>query len=149
MEGQFMKIALAADHGGLELKSEIIKYLNNKGIETEDLGTYTEDSVDYPVYGKKCAEYVVSGNADKGIVCCGTGIGISIAANKVKGARCALVTSEYMAEMAAEHNQANVLALGGRTTSIQDAIKFIDKWLETPASTEPRHVRRVELLNEE
>ena len=92
-----MKIAVASDHGGFALKNTVKEHLEKKGIEVTDLGTYSEESVDYPVFGRKCAEEVASGKADKGIVCCGTGIGISIAANKVKGIRCALCTSEEMA----------------------------------------------------
>jgi ribose 5-phosphate isomerase B len=143
-----MKIALASDHGGYELKEKIKGYLTAKGYEVDDLGTNSGESVDYPIFGKKCAEYIVNGSADKGIVFCGTGIGISIAANKVHGARCALVTSTFMAQMAAEHNQANLLAFGGRTTEYDDAVKYIEIWLTTPADTAERHVHRVEMLNE-
>jgi ribose 5-phosphate isomerase B len=142
-----MKIALASDHGGFDLKNQIADYLKSKGIEVSDLGAHSAESTDYPAWGKKCAEAVVSGEADKGIVFCGTGVGISIAANKVKGARCALVTSEFMAKMAAEHNQANLLALGGRTTSLENAKLYVDAWLETPPDFSERHVRRVEMLN--
>ena len=142
-----MKIAMASDHGGYELKLELIPYLESKGYEVIDLGTDNSDSTDYPSWGEACSEYVVNGKADKGIVLCGTGIGISIAANKVKGARCALVTSEEMAKMAAEHNQANVLSLGGRTTTTEEAKKYIDIWLSTPADLAERHVKRVEMLN--
>ena len=142
-----MKLALASDHGGYELKVELKAYLEKKGYKIVDLGTDSEASTDYPKWGEKCAKYVVEGKADKGIVLCGTGIGISIAANKVKGARCALVTSETMAKMAAEHNQANILALGGRTTSTEDAKKYIDIWLSTPPDLAERHVKRVEMLN--
>lgn len=143
-----MKIAMASDHGGFELKAELKEYLEGKGYEIVDLGTDSADSTDYPKWGKACSEYVVNGNADKGIVLCGTGIGISIAANKVKGARCALVTSEETAKMAAEHNQANLLSIGGRTTSVEDAKKYIDIWLSTPPDLAERHVKRVGMLNE-
>jgi ribose 5-phosphate isomerase B len=143
-----IRIALASDHGGFELKAELLRYLEDEGYDVVDLGTYSEESTDYPVWGKKCAEFVVSGDADKGIVLCGTGIGISIAANKVHGARCALVTSAQMAKMAAEHNQANILALGGRTTSLSDAKEFVNVWLGTEPDTASRHVKRVEMLNE-
>jgi ribose 5-phosphate isomerase B len=142
-----MRIALASDHGGFELKNKVAGYLSAKDFEIVDLGTYSDESTDYPVWGKKCADAVVSGEADRGIVFCGTGIGISIAANKVHGARCALVTSELMAQMAAEHNQANMLALGGRTTAFEDAASFIDIWLRMPPDLSERHVRRVEMLN--
>ena len=126
-----MKIAVASDHGGYKLKEYLKKYLEEKGEEVIDLGTDSEESVDYPVYGKACGEAVVSGKADRGIVCCGTGIGISIAANKVKGVRCALCTDVHMAEMSRKHNNANVLALGGRTTSDEDARKITEAWLDT------------------
>ena len=112
-----------------------------------DLGTYSEESVDYPVYGKLCGETVVKGDADLGIVCCGTGIGISIAANKVKGVRCALVTSVEMAHLAKEHNNANVLALGGRTTQPEEAFAMVEEWLTTEFGG-GRHKRRTDLLDE-
>ena len=112
-----------------------------------DLGTNSTESVDYPEYGKKCAEAVVSGQADRGIVCCGSGIGISIAANKVKGIRCALCTSVEMAELSRRHNDANMLALGGRTTEITLALNIVKKWLVTPFDGD-RHERRVNMLNE-
>lgn len=141
-----MKIAVASDHGGFALKEKIAAYLTEAGHEVENLGTYSEDSVDYPEYGKKCAEAVVSGQADRGIVVCGTGIGISIAANKVHGARCALCTSVHMAEMTRRHNDANMLALGGRTTEEGLALEIVKTWLETGFEG-GRHQRRVDMLN--
>ena len=141
-----MKIAVAGDHGGFVLKEKIAAYLEEAGYEVENLGTYSEDSVDYPEYGKKCAEAVVSGQADRGIVVCGTGIGISIAANKVHGARCALCTSVHMAEMTRRHNDANMLALGGRTTEEGLALEIVKTWLETEFEG-GRHQRRVDMLN--
>lgn len=142
-----MKIALASDHGGLELKETLKKFLEEQGIETLDLGTNTEESVDYPKYGKSCGEAVVTGKADRGIVCCGTGIGISIAANKVKGVRCALCTDVHMAEMTRKHNDANMLALGGRTTDITTAKAITQAWLDTEFEG-GRHQRRVDMLDE-
>ena len=142
-----MKIAVASHHGGYKLKEYLKKYLEEKGEEVIDLGTDSEESVDYPVYGKACGEAVVSGKADRGIVCCGTGIGISIAANKVKGVRCALCTDVHMAEMSRKHNNANVLALGGRTTSDEDARKITEAWLDTGFEG-GRHQRRVNMLDE-
>ena len=142
-----MKIAVASDHGGYKLKEYLKKYLEEKGEDVIDLGTDSEESVDYPVYGKACGEAVVSGKADRGIVCCGTGIGISIAANKVKGVRCALCTDVHMAEMSRKHNNANVLALGGRTTSDEDARKITEAWLDTGFEG-GRHQRRVNMLDE-
>ena len=141
-----MKIAIAGDHGGFALKEKIAAYLEEAGYEVENLGTYSEDSVDYPEYGKKCAEAVVSGQADRGIVVCGTGIGISIAANKVHGARCALCTSVHMAEMTRRHNDANMLALGGRTTEDGLALEIVKTWLETEFEG-GRHQRRVDMLD--
>ena len=142
-----MKIALASDHGGYELKETIKKYLEEKGYETLDLGTNSaSESVDYPNYGKLCANTVVEGKAQRGIVFCGTGIGISIAANKVKGARCALCTSVFMAKMARCHNDANLLALGGRTTDPILAKEIVDEWLGEEFEG-GRHQRRVDLLD--
>ncbi len=140
-----MKIAIASDHGGYELKENIKKYLEGKNIEVLDLGTDSEESVDYPVYGKACGEAVASGKADRGIVCCGTGIGISIAANKVDGIRCALCTDVHMAEMTRKHNDANMLALGGRTTELQMALDITEAWLVTEFEG-GRHKRRVDML---
>ncbi len=142
-----MKIAMAADHGGFALKESIKAHLESKGYEVLDLGTHSEDPVDYPLYGKACAEIVASGNADKGIVCCGTGIGISIAANKVKGIRCGLCTNVRMAELTAQHNDANMIALGGRIIDTETALEIVDKWLETPFAG-GHHIPRVNMLNE-
>lgn len=140
-----MKIAIASDHGGFGLKENIKKYLEERNIEVMDLGTYSEESVDYPVYGKACGEAVANGEADRGIVCCGTGIGISIAANKVKGVRCALCTDVTMAQLTRKHNNANVLALGGRTTGLQTALDITAAWLDTEFEG-GRHQRRIDML---
>ena len=142
-----MRIAMAADHGGFELKNALAEHLKGRGIEVEDLGIYTPDPVDYPEYGKKCAEYVVSGKADLGIVCCGTGLGIGMAANKVKGIRCAELVTPFMAEMAKKHNHANMISLGGRVLTAEQAIELVDIWLDTEED-HGRHDRRVALLNE-
>ena len=146
-----MKIAIAADHGGYELKEKIKEHLesiyaNYKDVEILDIGTDSDASVDYPMYGKKCAEKVASGQAQKGIVICGTGIGISIAANKVKGIRCALCTNEKMAEMSRKHNDANMLALGGRITDKDTALRIVDVWLKTNFEG-GRHKGRVDMLD--
>ena len=142
-----MKIALAADHGGFELKEKVKDYLQQKGYDIFDLGCSNgEESVDYPNYGKACGEAVIGGDAERGIVVCGTGIGISIAANKVKGIRCALCTSVFMAEMASKHNNANVLSLGGRTLEPELALNIVDTWLNTEFEG-GRHQRRVDLLD--
>ena len=142
-----MKIAVASDHGGFKLKEEVKAHLLERGLEVLDLGTHTEDSVDYPAYGKACGEAVVGGQADVGIVVCGTGIGISIAANKVKGVRCGLCTSVEMATLTKQHNNANVLALGGRTTETGLAMQIVDAWLDTEFEG-GRHQRRVDMLDQ-
>ena len=142
-----MKIAIASDHGGFELKEQVKAHLIGRNLEVLDLGTNSGDSVDYPAYGKACGEAVVNGEADCGIVVCGTGIGISIAANKVKGVRCGLCTSVEMAHLTKQHNNANVLALGGRTTAPELAMQIVDEWLDTEFEG-GRHQRRVDMLDE-
>lgn len=142
-----MKIAIASDHAGYEMKMIILGYLQAMDHEVLDLGTNSSESVDYPVYGKACGEAVVAGQAEKGIVVCGTGIGISMAANKVKGVRCGLCTSVEMAEMTRKHNDANILALGARTTEITLALQIVDRFLNTEFEG-GRHQKRVDLLNE-
>ena len=141
-----MKIAIASDHGGYQLKEEVKKYLEDRGIEILDLGTNSEESVDYPEYGHACGEAVACGKADRGIVCCGTGIGISIAANKVKGVRCALCTDVNMVVMTRKHNDANMLAMGGRTSDTKTALEITAAWLDTEFEG-GRHQRRVDMLN--
>lgn len=141
-----MKIAIASDHGGYELKENVKRYLEARDIHVIDLGTDSEESVDYPVFGKACAEAVASGEADRGIVCCGTGIGISIAANKVKGIRCALCTDVNMAKLSRQHNNANVLAMGGRTTDTETALAITEAWLDTEFEG-GRHQRRIDMLD--
>ena len=141
-----LKIAVASDHGGFALKEKVKEHLVQRGFEVDDLGTHSEESVDYPVYGKACGEAVASGKADLGVVVCGTGIGISIAANKVKGIRCGLCTSVEMAHLTKQHNNANILALGGRTTEPELALKIVDEWLDTEFEG-GRHQRRVDMLD--
>jgi ribose 5-phosphate isomerase B len=142
-------IALGCDHGGINLKTAIIKYLNENHIEFKDYGSYTDDSVDYPIYAFKVANAVKNGEAELGILCCGTGIGISIAANKVKGVRAAVVSNEFGAEMTRRHNNANILCMGGRVTTEEDAVKFTDIFLNTPFSDdEERHTRRVQMIKD-
>ncbi len=141
-----MKLAIAADHGGYELKKSIIAYLEDKEFDVLDLGTGSSESVDYPAFGKACGEAVASCNADAGIVICGTGIGVSIAANKVKGIRCALAVNVFMAKMAKKHNNANVLALGGRMLSFEEARDIVEAWLSAKFE-EGRHRRRVDMLD--
>jgi len=141
-----MKIAVASDHGGFTLKETVKKHLLERNFEVIDLGTDSENSVDYPEYGRMCGEAVASGKADLGVVVCGTGIGISIAANKVHGIRCGLCTSVEMAQLTKQHNNANILALGGRTTDPGLAIQIVDKWLDTEFEG-GRHQRRVDMLD--
>lgn len=124
-----MKIVIASDHGGYELKEIIKVYLNDKGYSVMDIGTNSNESVDYPDFGREAGEMVAANKADKGIVICGTGIGISMSANKVDGIRCALCTNEYMAKMAAQHNDANMIALGNRVLGSGLAIDIVDAWL--------------------
>jgi len=145
--GTKMKIAIASDHGGFALKQKLAQHLMEKDYEVADLGTDSEESVDYPIYGKKCAEYVASGQADLGVVCCGTGIGIGMAANKVHGIRCAELVTPFMAEMAKKHNHANMVSLGGRILTAEQAIELVDIWLDTEEE-HGRHDRRVALLDE-
>ncbi|MBK5252586.1 MAG: ribose 5-phosphate isomerase B [Peptostreptococcaceae bacterium] len=142
-----MKVALGSDHGGFALKEAIKKHLNRKGIEFVDYGTFNNESVDYPDYGRITAEAVMRGECDRGIAICGTGIGISLAANKVKGIRCALVSEEYSARMAKAHNNANMIAMGGRVVGEGIATGIVDVWLETEFEG-GRHERRVEKIME-
>ncbi|MFO7887304.1 MAG: ribose 5-phosphate isomerase B [Eubacteriales bacterium] len=140
-----MKIYLGSDHGGFELKEVIKDYLKKEGYNVEDLGTHNEDSVDYPDFGIKVGESVVSDEGSIGIVMCGTGIGISIAANKVKGVRCALCSQVFSAEMAKKHNNANVIALGGRVTG-KDLGKRIVKAFLDEKFEGGRHKRRIDKI---
>ncbi|MAV64451.1 MAG: ribose 5-phosphate isomerase B [Candidatus Marinimicrobia bacterium] len=126
-----MKISIASDHAGYNSKQSIIKFLEQKKIKVLDLGTNSIDSVDYPEYGQKVAKSVISKKTDKGIVVCGTGIGISIAANRFKNIRASLCTTVLHAEMTRKHNDSNILALGSRTTKIDDMLKIIDVWINT------------------
>lgn len=141
-----MKIAIASDHGGYELKEIVKSHLKDSGYLVLDLGTDSKESVDYPEFGVACANKVASREAELGIVICGTGIGISIAANKVKGIRCGLCTSIEMAHLTKQHNDANMIALGGRTTEPDLAIKIVDEWLNTEFEG-GRHQKRVDMLN--
>ncbi|MBR1445204.1 MAG: ribose 5-phosphate isomerase B [Firmicutes bacterium] len=144
-----MKIAIGCDHAGLELKEKVVKHLHERNYEVIDMGTNTPDSVDYPVYGKKVAHAVTQGSADFGIVICGTGIGISIAANKVKGIRAALCHDVFSAKATREHNNANILAMGARVIGIGPALEIVDAFLTTPFSEGERHIKRINMLEEE
>ncbi|HHU22097.1 MAG TPA: ribose 5-phosphate isomerase B [Clostridiales bacterium] len=140
-------IAIGSDHGGFALKRAIIEYLEEKGLEYKDFGTFSEESCDYPAYSEAVARSVVSGESEKGIIICGTGIGASIAANKVKGIRCALCGDCYSAEMTRRHNNANMLALGGRVLGVGHALKIVEIFLNTPFEG-GRHQRRIDLISE-
>ncbi|MBE5922840.1 MAG: ribose 5-phosphate isomerase B [Lachnospiraceae bacterium] len=142
-------IALGCDQAGYKLMQEVKKHLEERGLEYKDFGTYSEDSVDYPEFGKKAARAVASGECDRGILICGTGIGISIAANKIKGIRAALCHDVFSAEATRLHNDANMLAMGGRVVGIGPALKIVDAFLDTPFSNEERHVRRINMLEED
>lgn len=142
-----MKIIIASDHGGIELKKQLIKYLKNKkDIDIIDGGTNSKDSVDYPIYGFKAAEAVKNKEADRGIIICGTGLGISMAANRIKGIRAALCHDTYLAKMSKLHNNSNVLALGGRTTEYKKALDIVETWLSTKYEG-GRHERRLKMLD--
>ena len=138
-----MKIAIGSDHGGFELKQAIMAHLDKRGLEYKDFGTYDKASCDYPEYGKAVAHAVASGEYERGIIICGTGIGISISANKVPGIRAALCTDCFMAEATRLHNDANILALGGRVVGEGLALKIVDTFLDTPFSNDERHIRRI------
>ncbi|MDP8208915.1 MAG: ribose 5-phosphate isomerase B [Candidatus Electryonea clarkiae] len=137
-----MKIVVAADHGGVDLKDQILIHLQKAGHEVTDLGTYSSESVDYPDYALEASIKVASGEMECGILFCGTGIGMSIAANKIAGIYCAKVNSEEEGKLAAEHNLANMLALGCRMIDPETAWSAVKAWLETPHGGE-RHQRRV------
>lgn len=142
-----MKIAIGCDHGGFELKPSVVEYLTTRGIEILDLGTNSEKSVDYPDFGRAVGEAVASKKADLGIVICGTGIGISLAANKVHGIRAAVVSDTFSAKMARAHNDANVLAFGARVVGKGLALELVSAWLDTEFEG-GRHQRRVDKIME-
>ncbi len=142
-----MKIALACDHGGLNLKNATIEYLKSKGYEYEDFGTNSTESCDYPEFAVKAAEAVASGKCDMGIVVCSTGIGVSIAANKVPGIRCAHCHDTYCAQFTRLHNNANMLALGEKVVGIGYALKIVETFLTTEFEG-GRHERRVNKITE-
>ena len=138
-------IALGCDHGGFELKQEVIQYLKANQIEYKDYGCYDTASVDYPVYARKVAKAILDGEAEKGILICGTGIGISIAANRIKGIRAALCSDCFSAQATREHNDANILCMGGRVVGIDLALDIVDTWLRTEFEG-GRHKRRVDMI---
>ena len=141
-------LALGCDHGGYPLMKEVIKYLDEAGIEYKNFGTYSEESCDYPVYAKLAANAVVSGECDKGILICGTGIGISITANKIKAIRCALCHDCFSAKATRLHNDANMLAMGARVVGPGLAIEIVKNFLATDFSNEERHIRRIKQIED-
>jgi ribose 5-phosphate isomerase B len=143
-----MKIALSADHAGVDLKDALAVWLRDEGHEVADLGTHGHESVDYPDFGARAAHAVIDGSAERAIAICGSGIGISIAVNRFPGARCALVNEPLSAALARQHNDANVLALGGRLTGIEMAKACVTAFLTTPFEG-GRHQRRVDKLTQE
>lgn len=139
-----MKIAIGSDHGALALKEKVKEHLEKQGYEVEDFGTYDEKSCDYPDFCGAAARAVAEGKCQKGIVLCTTGIGASIAANKVRGVRCALLTDTWTAKMTRLHNDTNVMALGAGVVGENLALEIVDTWLSTPFSGEARHQRRID-----
>lgn len=142
-----MKIALAADHGAYELKESIKKHLEEKGTDYEDFGCFGKESVDYPKFAYKAAKAVADGKCDLGVICCTTGLGVSMAANKVKGVRAAVCTNEMLAEMTRRHNNANVICMGQNVVSMELANRLVDIFVSTEFEG-GRHQRRVDLLTD-
>ena len=141
-------IAIGCDHGGYYLKQDIIDFLEKNGYEYKDYGTYSDESCDYPVYAKKVAHAVADGECEKGILICGTGIGVCITANKVKGIRAALVHDCFSAKATREHNDANIVTMGARVIGPGLATEIVRIFLETPFSNEERHIRRIKQIEE-
>ena len=139
-----MKIAIACDHGALDLKNLLVTHLEKKGFQVQDFGTHTLDSCDYPDFAAPAAQAVAAGQCDKGIVLCTTGIGVSITANKIKGIRCALLSDVMSARMTREHNDTNVMAIGAGVVGQMLALEIADTWLGTAFSGEERHQRRID-----
>ena len=136
-------IAAGSDHAGFEMKNALIEHLRERGYEVKDFGCFSGQSCDYPDFAKQVAEAVVSGEAEKGMLICGTGIGMSIAANKVKGIRAAVLTEEFSAQATREHNDANVICMGARVLDIEKATKLLDIFLDTEFSNGENHIRRI------
>ena len=141
-----MKIAIGCDHGALALKNVLIPHLEKKGYEVKDFGTYSLDSCDYPDFAAPAAQAVASGECEKGIVLCTTGIGVSIVANKVKGVRCALLSDVMSARMTREHNDTNMMAIGAGVVGQMLALEIVDTWLGTEFSHNERHQRRIDKM---
>ena len=137
-------IVIASDHGGYALKQELMAHLKEKGVEFEDIGTYSEASCNYPEYAERAARGVAEGKYEKGILVCGTGIGMSLAANKIPGIRCALLSDVMSARLTREHNDTNMMALGAGVTGEMLALEIVDTWLNTAFSHAERHQRRID-----
>ena len=142
-----MKIAIGSDHVGIELKPILIDYLKELGHEVEDFGPYSTERTDYPIYGKKVAQEVASGNFEKGILICGTGVGISITANKVRGIRAVVCSEPYSAKLSREHNNTNIVAFGSRVVGSELAKMIVKEWLDAEYEG-GRHAKRVEMIAE-
>jgi len=141
-------IAIGCDHGALDLKEQLKRHLDKRGITYKDFGCYSEESCDYPIYAHKVTDAILSGICDKGILLCGTGIGMSIAANKVKGIRAALCGDCFSAQATREHNDANVLCMGARVIGSELALRIADTFLDSEFSHSKRHERRIQMLEE-
>ena len=142
-------IALGSDHGGYALKQEIMKHLEERGMEYKDYGCYSEESCDYPEFAHAVGKAVAAKECELGILICGTDIGISIAANKIKGVRAALCHDCFSAQATKEHNDANILAMGARVVGVGHALKIVDTFLDTPFSNDERHIRRIAAIEED
>lgn len=142
-------IALGCDHGGFHLMQEVKKFLDEQGYAYKDFGTYDESSCDYPDYAKKVAKAILAGDCEKGILICGTGIGITIAANRFKGIRAANCTNAFMAQATREHNDANILGMGERVIGVGTALKIVETFLNTPFSEGERHIKRIAKIEED
>lgn len=141
-------IAIGCDHGGYALKQDIITHLEDRGLDYKDYGCYSDESCDYPVYARLVGQAVAAGECEQGILICGTGLGISMAANKMQGIRAAVCTDCFCAEATRQHNDANVLCLGGRVVGPGLALKIVDTFLDTPFSGDERHIRRINLIEQ-
>lgn len=141
-------IALGCDHGGYDLMQAVIRHLDERGIEYKNYGCYSSESVDYPIYAKAVAHAVADGECEQGILICGTGIGVSITANKVPGIRAALCGDCFSAQATREHNDANILAMGARVTGAGLALKIVDTFLDAPFSNDERHIRRISMIED-
>ena len=142
-----MKIAIASDHGGVDMKNALVEYFTQRGLNVTDLGTNSTDSVDYPDYADKMAQHILAKESDFGILICGTGVGISIAANRHKGIRAALIYNEFVAQMAKAHNNANIIVFGGRTMNVEDVKKYCEIFINTSFEG-GRHQNRLNKLDD-